>query len=88
MAYTFRPSATRTWVIGKPDPQPRSMTEARRGSVRAQLRTAFTPIPAERALPRPARNSTATLSYPFDRSSMHSPYQSRSVSNTDLRSRM
>src|SRR5262245_1964416 len=44
------------------------MTAAPRGSLRAQSRTAFAPMAVEGARPRPARNSTATPSYPLDRS--------------------
>src|ERR1700691_2197880 len=55
--------------MGKPGPQPKSMTLPPRGSVLAQFRTSFTPIPVDRILlPRRARNSSATASYPLDRS--------------------
>jgi hypothetical protein len=56
--------------MGNPGPQPKSITAAPCGSVRAHSRTAFTPMPFERvcAQPRPAKNSAATLSYPLDRS--------------------
>ena len=71
-AKTFSPSATRTSVIGNPGPQPRSITAAPQGSDRPHFLTAFTPMPVERPLPRQARNSAATPSYPFDRSIMDS----------------
>src|SRR6266700_27965 len=54
--------------MGRPDPQPKSITVAPGGSVRAQSRTALAPMAVEGARPRPARNSTATPSYPLDRS--------------------
>lgn len=72
---TLRPSAARTSVMGKPGPQPRSITEAPHGSVRAHCRTSFTPMPVKRPLPRRSRNSWATPSYPFDRSAMEPSYQ-------------
>src|SRR5258706_14559264 len=56
--------------MGKRGLHPRSITAAPRGSVRAHFRTAFTPTPVERPLPRRAKNSTETSSYPFDRSIM------------------
>src|SRR5215831_14987420 len=56
--------------MGNPAPQPKSRTVAPRIRVRAHSRTGFTPMPLERvgALPRFARNSAATPSYPLDRS--------------------
>jgi hypothetical protein len=78
MAKTSSPSATRTSVMGKPGPQPRSITAAPLGNVRAHSRTACTPTPVERPLPRRARNCAATPSYPFDHSILDSPYQSGS----------
>jgi len=76
MAKTSSPSATSISVRGKPGPQPRSITAAPLGNVRAHCRTASTPTPVERPLPRRARYSTATPSYPFDRSILDSLYQS------------
>jgi hypothetical protein len=75
---TCSPSSTSTTVMGTPGPQPRSITLLRCGSVFAHLRTAFTPIAFERVrlLPRRARNSADTASYPLDRSVMDSRYQS------------
>src|SRR5215469_18207366 len=56
--------------MGKPGPQPRSMTLLPGGSVLAHFRTSFTPIPIDRVLllPRRERNSRETASYPLDRS--------------------
>src|SRR5215510_140369 len=54
--------------MGRPEPQPKSIIVAPGGSVRAQSRTALAPMAVEGARPRPARNSTATPSYPLDRS--------------------
>src|SRR5262245_1222775 len=42
IAYTLRPSKTRTSVMGNPAPQPKSMTVAPLGRVRAHSRTALT----------------------------------------------
>jgi hypothetical protein len=65
--------------MGKPGPQPRSITAAPPGTVRAHSRTACTSIPVERPLPRRARNSTATPSYAFDRSILGYQYQKRAA---------
>ena len=66
---TGSPSSTSTAVMGKPGPQPRSITLLPRGNVLAHFRTSFTPIPVDRILlPRCTRNSFATASYPLDRS--------------------
>src|ERR1700734_1384845 len=67
---TCSPSSTSTTVMGKPGPQPKSITLLPGGSVFAHFRTSFTPIAVERVLllPRRARNSSETDSYPLDRS--------------------
>src|SRR5436305_8681599 len=56
--------------MGKPGPQPRSITQLACGSVFAHFLTSFTPIAIARVLllPRRARNSPETASYPLDRS--------------------
>src|SRR5215216_2193660 len=61
--------------MGRPVPQPKSMTAALRGSVRAQLRTSRVPTAVDGARPRPARNSAATPSYPLDRSIISGLFQ-------------
>jgi hypothetical protein len=66
---TRSPSPSSATVMGKPGPQPRSITLLPRGSVFAHFRTSFTPIAIDRLLlfPRRARNSSETAPYPFDR---------------------
>lgn len=68
-AKTCSASSIRTAVMGRPCPQPGSITLLPRGSPFCP-HTSFAPISLERVLPLPrrARNSSETESYPLDRS--------------------